>query len=356
MTGSARSVGVGVVGLGRISGAHLQGYRDSPAASVVAVCDIRDDIAATVAAEFGAQPHSSLSSLLSDPRIDLVDIILPHNLHVSAVLASIRAGKNVLVEKPLAPTTSACLELLSSARAAGVTLAVAENTRFVRAYQAAKSLLEAGTLGKIRLVRSFIYGTEVSRLADPSSWKGRAAGTIGGAILDAGAHTFYLLPWLVGRPTWVRAYHDRFVPQSEVEDYAIVHGKLESGAAFSSEFTFTAEMPWGERLEIYGSDASLIIDQNHDPAAVVYRGLDDHAGLAVEGVEYSQEWKLGSIAAAVRDTVEAIATGRTPAVDNRDTAYAVMIAELSYLSARSGGSTVDVPRDLGGIEQDQTLS
>jgi UDP-N-acetylglucosamine 3-dehydrogenase len=343
MAAAGLPVGVGLIGLGQISAAHLAGYRSSERAHVVAVCDMREEIAAELGSELRARSYTDFRELLADEHVDLVDIALPHHLHRPVALAAIEAGKHVLVEKPLAASSAECAAMVEAARAAGVMLGVAENTRFVDAYRLADEMLAEHQLGTIRLVRTFISGSEVRRLSDPTSWKGRIDGTVGGAILDAGAHSFYLLRWLFGPIRWLRADRARFIEASEVEDYGLVNGRLTSGAAFSAEFSFTAERPWGERLEVFGSSGTLIIDLLQDPPAVLYRGADDYLGSALDRISYAPStWKRESIAAGVRSFVESVVSASEPEVSVAEAAYSVMVAEKAYESAETGGEIVSL--------------
>jgi predicted dehydrogenase len=243
----------------------------------------------------------------------------------------------VLVEKPLALSSDQCRSLIEQARESRLALGVAENTRFVAAYVAVEGLLRSGALGEPRLVRTFISGSEVRRLRDTSLWKGRQAGSGGGTIIDAGPHSFYLLRWLLGELATVRAFHHRLVEESEVDDHAIVAGRLASGAIYSTEYTFTAEIPWGERLELYGSEGSVIVDQLSDPPVLHYAGAQSE-GRALADVPFNPgAWKLDSIAAGVLDFVEAVRDGRTPTVSGDDGLHGVLVAERAYESAAGGG-------------------
>ena len=327
-----------MIGLGIISAAHIEGYESSQTAELAAVCDVNLELLKTRAEELGATAFSRYAELLAEPRVSIVDVCLPHNLHYPVVRAALEAGKHVLVEKPLALTSKECLELIELADSTGVRLSVAENTRFVDAYLAAERLISAGELGETRLVRTFISGSEVQRLRNTELWKGRADGSGGGAIIDAGPHSFYLLKWLLGEFASVRGFHDQIVREAQVEDNAVVAGTLVSGALFRCEFTFTAEIPWSERLEVYGSKGSLIIDQLLDPPAVLFRGGKDYLGEPIPGVAHDPRgWKRASIAAGARDFAEAVTTGRVPTVDPRDGLYGVLIAERAYESAAAGG-------------------
>jgi predicted dehydrogenase len=340
----SRPLGIGLVGLGQISRAHRAGYAQAgERARVVAVCDQDEALAAEVAGELGARAYTSLDDLLSDAEVAAVDLTLPHHVHFPAARAALSAGRHVLVEKPLAPSSEECRSLIEQARESRLTLGVAENTRFVAAYIAVERLLRAGTLGEPRLARTLISGSEVQRLRDTSLWKGRQAGSGGGTILDAGPHSFYLLRWLLGELATVRAFHHRLVAESEVDDHAVVAGRLASGALYSTEYTFTAEIPWGERLELYGSEGSVIVDQLSQPPAIHYAGPSDREGHALTDVPYNPGgWKLESIAAGVLDFVDAIRAGRAPTVSGDDGLHGVLVAERAYESAAAGGVELDL--------------
>jgi predicted dehydrogenase len=133
------------------------------------------------------------------------------------------------------------------------------------------------------------------------------------------------------------------VQESDVEDHAVVAGHLASGAPFTTEYTFTAEIPWGERCEIYGSEGSLIIDQLCNPPAVYYHGACDYAGTSLPAVPYDpQRWKLASIVGGVQDFIHAIVEGRPPTVDPLDGCYTLKIVEAAYQSVAASGALIRV--------------
>ncbi|MFA5889787.1 MAG: Gfo/Idh/MocA family oxidoreductase [Actinomycetota bacterium] len=336
-------IGIGMIGLGLISWFHENAYDQSgEIVKIKATCDLDQERATQRAARWGATAYTDYRELLADPTVDAVDITVPHHLHVEIARAALQAGKHVILEKPLAPTSADAEELIALARASGVTLALAENTRFEGAYLSVARLLEEGALGDIRLVRTFIAGSEVERLSDTSSWKGRKSQTMGGAILDSGAHSFYLLRWLFGGVETVRATAAQLVPVSEVEDHAIVSGRLVGGGLYTTEYTFTAEIPWTERLEVYGSKGSVVVDQLANPTAIHYRGGTDVEGVTLDAHRDVALWKFNSVAAGVRDFAEALAAGRPHGVDPADGAYALRVAERAYASVAAGGAELSM--------------
>jgi predicted dehydrogenase len=337
-------IGVGIIGLGLISRAHIRGYQEAQRdAQIVAVCDSNESIADAAARNVGARRYTRHSELLRDPQVQVVDITLPHNLHYQVAKDAINARKDVIVEKPMTAKAKDGLELIQLSKEVGVRFTVAENTPFVAAYREVEKLIRQDIIGAPRLIRTLIYGSEVERLRDVSNWKGRTAGSCGGVIIDAGAHSFFLLKWLFGEIATVQATSAKLVEESEVEDHAIVTGRMKCGAIFSTEYTFTAEIPWGERLEIYGSTGSLIVDQVCNPPVVHFRSKNDTAGAAIETVLYDpKDWKAKSIASGVRDFIEALRENRPPRVDPRDGYYVLLVAEKAYESIAVLGKAVPV--------------
>jgi UDP-N-acetylglucosamine 3-dehydrogenase len=323
---------VGIIGLGTIHDGHVRGYQQaSDICRIAAVCDIDGSLAERRAAELGAVPYTDYEELLTSGDVDIVDVILPHNLHFRVARASMLRGKHTLVEKPMAVSAQEARQLLDLAEQRRVRFTVAENTRFVPAYLQALETLQAGVIGTPRLVRTLICGSEVERLSRPGSWKGRRDGSVGGAILDAGPHSFYLLEWLIAPVAELTASTAKLIESSEVEDYALVSGRLQNGARFTCEFTFTAAIPWNERLEIYGSDGSLIVDQLCDPPAVLFRpGADPET---VPGVPYApRAWKRNSIADGVEDFVRSVHSGVPPGVEPESGYRMLALVESAYSS------------------------
>ena len=341
---SSKKLGVGILGAGLIAPAHAAGFQEVPdLAQVVGVCDLDREKADNLAALFGARVYSDYHALIADSSVELVDVLLPHHLHLPTALAVLAAGKHLLLEKPAALTHPDSMAIVQAAQAAGVRFAVAENTRFVRAYVEAEKVIRSGRLGEITLVRTFLPANERIRLSSPDFW-GRQAEAGGGALIDSGAHTFYLLKWLFGEVRELTAFTSQiYRVESQVEDNADVRGRLACGAEFLSSFTFTAEVPHSERLEVYGAHGSLIIDQLVDPPAKLYGAPTDFDGTPLAGVEYDpMGWHYFSIVAEVADFVRTVCSDLPPTIDPLDCCYAVHVVEKAYESVRSGSRPVRV--------------
>jgi predicted dehydrogenase len=324
---------VGLIGLGSISFVHEAGFSEmGEVCQIAAMCDIHDEEVNNRTSMYeGCRGFTDYIALLDDPSIDMVDITTPHELHYPIAKAALERGKHVLVEKPITVQSEQGAELIELAKAKGLKFSVAENTRFVAAYRKAEEILQQGTLGDIWSVRTLIAGSEVYRIKDPSLWHGKAP--YGGVILDSAVHNFYLFKWLFGGVREVRGFAYKIVPEGEMEDNGLILGHLANGVEFQLNTSCTFEIPWTERVEIYGSKGGLLIDQNVNPVAKYYLGSNDIDGTVVEGVPYDPlGWKWTSMVGEIKDFVAAVLNDRTPTIDPADALYALRAVEAVYQS------------------------
>ncbi len=321
-------VRVGLIGLGSISYAHEAGYNDAgEQCEITALCDINEEEVNNRSGMYPeAKGYTRYQDLLDDPNLDMVDITTPHHMHYEIAKAALEKGKHVLVEKPITVRSAQGEELIALAKKAGVKFSVAENTRFVSAYQKAEEILHQGVLGDIWSVRTLIAGSEVYRIKDPNLWHGKAP--YGGVILDSAVHNFYLFKWLFGGVRDVLGFASRIVPEGEVEDNGLILGHLANGAEFQLNTSCTFEIPWTERVEIYGSQGGMIIDQLVNPVVRYYLGSGDIDGTIVEEIPFDPlGWKFASMVAEIGDFVAAVAEDRPPLIDPADALYAVRAVE-----------------------------
>ncbi len=335
------SLGVGVIGLGRISPSHLSGFLKAEDCRLVAVCDRDERKLKDVQSRMNVRSTADHHELLRDPEIEAVALLLPHQVHYAIAKEALEAGKHVLVEKPFTIRESEAQELIDLAKSKGLIVALAENTRFVRAYVAAEKMVRNGELGEIRLVRGFIPDQILDEWADePDGWKRQPNGAA--VITDCAPHMLYLLIWLFGKIDSLQAISQRYPTEIELETHGIIAGRLANGGLFSIEVASVTEYPRGERVEIYGSKGTLVIDQVLDPPAVFYRGDKDPKGTPVEGVSYDLGgWKRRSIEDGAADFVAAVRAGHQPSISLDDARYTVRLLERAYESIARNGARVN---------------
>jgi len=192
-----RTIGIGVVGLGRGFTLTLPALAATPGITLAAAFDVRSAALEKFSAELGGRAYDHFDDLLLDPNVDAVYIASPHELHAPQTIAATTAGKHVLVEKPMATNSADCREMVRAAAAAGVVLVVGPSHGFDPPVQRAADLIRSGTYGQIRLVNAlnftdFVYRPRRPEELDPS--KG------GGVIYSQGSHQFDVVRRLVGQP------------------------------------------------------------------------------------------------------------------------------------------------------------
>lgn len=339
---TTRPLRVGIAGLGLIARTHATAYRAmNDVVELAAACDVNPAVAAAFTEEFGGEPTTDLDAMIADPTIDVIDLILPHFLHHEVALKVLSAGKHLLMEKPIAPTFAQAIDIYRTAQRSGVHFMVAENSRYMAAYQAVERLVREGAIGEVIHARTTLRSNEKAHLSEPGNWRTKYE-LGGGLVLDTGAHSFYLLAWLLGEIESLRGVGKKlFALPNEIEDTAEVSGRMRSGAHFSCTFTSVSEVPHSERLELYGTTGGILVDQMTNPVATLFRGAHDYRGETIE-VPYGPDawhpggWHFESVLVEVTDYIQSLVDGRAPLIDARDTVYAVRAVEAAYESIRSG--------------------
>ncbi len=345
-------IGIGLIGTGTIGwSGHFPGYAEIPReAKVVAICARNESVLSAQAEQSGAAPYTDYRGLLNDTDVDAVDICLPHSLHAKVALASLEAGKHVLVEKPLTLTLGEADRIIETAKGRGLKLMVAENMRFVRAYEVAKGLIDKGEIGKISYARAYAGGPN-DQLMDPKDWRGKLDLAGGGTMIDDGIHCFYLLRWLVGDVNRIFASTNKFVRESprEVEDNAVGTIWFSNGAMGVFSFSNTTASPWTEQVELFGTEGSIHLDMSlnqplrffsNKRSLKVAQGESSPDGIVCwqePMVEHSvQDWVNAAVKREVKHFVDCIREGTEPLVSGEDGKKALELVLKAYESARLG--------------------
>ena len=158
LTGMAADVlRIGIAGLGRAFAIMLPTLRAHPRVEVVAAADPREAARRRFAADFGGAAYATVDELCADPRVDVVYVASPHALHAAHASAAARAGKHVLVEKPMALTLADCDAMVDAAGAAGVCLIVGHSHSFDAPVARARALIASGAYGRVRMITALNF-------------------------------------------------------------------------------------------------------------------------------------------------------------------------------------------------------
>jgi phthalate 4,5-cis-dihydrodiol dehydrogenase len=190
-----RAIGLGVAGLGRGFSLMLPTLDTDPRVKLVAACDSRAEARERFAAAYGARPYDTVEALCRDREVEAVYIATPHQFHAAHALATAKAGKHMLIEKPLAVSLEDCAAMDAAARAAGVHIVVGHSHSFDAPVRAAKRLIDGGAYGPLRLVTALNFTDFMYRPRRPEELD-TAQG--GGVVFSQGAHQIDVARYLAG--------------------------------------------------------------------------------------------------------------------------------------------------------------
>jgi predicted dehydrogenase len=244
-----------VVGIGFGQHVHVPAFRADPRARVDAICATSEARARAVADRLSIpRAFGDWRALVDDPELDVITVAVPPQTQAQIALASVRAGKHLFAEKPLAGTAEEAGAIVDAADASGVVGAMDFEFRAVPAWQRARDIIQSGQLGPIRCAfMTWRVETMAYRTAG-SGWKLEEGG---GTLNLFASHSLDSVLWLFGP---VRRLAAHLQPSTGVEARADLWLELASGAPVS--ISIAADLPGGSghRVEVYGAAGSLFLD------------------------------------------------------------------------------------------------
>src|SRR5262245_14939118 len=215
------AIGFGLIGCGMISRFHSKAVADIKGAKVVACFDSFPSSADKLAAEVNCTAYHNLDAMLADPAVNVVTICTPSGAHMEPAIAAAKAGKHVIVEKPLEITISRCDAIINACKTTGVTLSTIFPSRFHESSQLMKQAVEGGRFGKLTVGDSYVKWFRTQQYYDSGAWRGTWKFDGGGALMNQAIHSVDLLTWLMGPVTEIRGMTALLAHQRiEVEETA----------------------------------------------------------------------------------------------------------------------------------------
>lgn len=213
-----------VIGYGGMGGWHTQHLLKSDVFELAGIYDIKEERRA-LAESRGIHAYATREELLADPRIELVTIATPNDTHEEIAVAALRAGKNVICEKPVTLSMESLERMIAVAEECGKIFTVHQNRRFDVDYLAMKQLHDSGEIGDVIRLESRVHGSR----GIPSDWRGMKEYG-GGMLYDWGIHlidqVLMVLGWDVDT---VRCRMDH-ITNKEVDDGFQLEITFKSGA------------------------------------------------------------------------------------------------------------------------------
>lgn len=339
---------IAIVGTGNISPLHIKGYLEFPErCRIVALADIYSQKAEDKKNTYGldADVYDSIDGILARDDIDLISIATPPYTHAELAIRAMKAGKNVLVEKPMASSLEECDQMLRVAGETGMLLAQVAQNRFRTSVMAMENILKQKKLGKVLVAHVDSLWWRGHSYYD-LWWRGCWDKEGGGCTLNHAVHHIDMLCWMMGLPDRVTAVlgnvaHDN----AEVEDISMavlqykdgamaqvtsstVHHGEEQRVAFQGELA-SIQVPWRAHASISKNNGFPVI--NEDLEKELTAMYEQFPALPHEG-------HTGEIG----DVLTALENGTKPLITGEDGRKTVELITAIY-KAGSTGKTVDLP-------------
>jgi myo-inositol 2-dehydrogenase / D-chiro-inositol 1-dehydrogenase len=356
---SKKTVGVGLVGSQFITTIHAEALKTVPNAELVAVMSPTAGHAREFASRHRIPNYfTDLDAMLARGDIDLVVVGTPNVTHCDIAVRAARAGKHVIVEKPLCMNLAEADRMIGACEHAGVKLMYAEELCFTPKYVRMKKLLDEGALGKPVLLKQ---GEKHDGPHADHFWDVERSG--GGVTMDMGCHAIQFFRWLnPGSPvTSVYAQMNTSVHAAKTrgDDNAIILLEFANGVVAVAEESWTKLGGMDDRSEIHGSEGVAYADVLHGNSIPTYSAKG--VGYAVEKagntvgwsfVIYEEIWNYG-FPQEFQHFVDCVQHDRMPIVTGEDGRAVLEVIFAAYESAGSGRKillpskmTADKPIDL----------
>ena len=345
-----RPVKVGMLGAGFVANTfHMPSFREIEGAQVVAAFSYRKDIVEQFAKTWNIPKtyhgDDGIAKLCADPEVELVDIALPNNLHLTAATAAAEDHKNIVCEKPLARNQQEAKQMLDVVRKHNVQHFYAENHVFIPQIARAKALIDRGVLGQVFWVRcrEAHFGQHSAWFYDP-----KLAG--GGALLDLGAHAVEVARYLLGKkPVSVFGWASKLAHSTIGEDNALVLLKHKDSELAQAENSWVTRGGLEFHVEVYGGNGTVFVNISREAGISLFtaQGASKISGTG-ETITETTETKKGRVFPAlnehatlgfvdeIKHFLSSLSTGQK-AIETFEEGYLVnKIIDAAYRSAKSG--------------------
>jgi UDP-N-acetyl-2-amino-2-deoxyglucuronate dehydrogenase len=255
-----RKMKIGIVGTGAITGKHADAISEIENAELVALCSSSAERAKAAQEKFGIDAYSDISAFLTHPELDIVCICTASGHHLEAGLLAAKAGKHLLIEKPIEINLHRADQLIEACEENGVKLGVIFQNRFSADYIKLKAAVKDGKFGKLLMGNAHVNWYRAPEYYSTSPWKGTLQGDGGGAFMNQGIHTLDLLLDVMGDVKSVFAKVKTALHPIEGEDLGAALVTFENNALGNITASTALYPGLPERLEIFGKKGSAVLE------------------------------------------------------------------------------------------------
>jgi UDP-N-acetyl-2-amino-2-deoxyglucuronate dehydrogenase len=338
-------LGFAIVGTGMIANYHAQAIAQTPGARLVGVVSRSPDKGPVFAAKHGIPVlTTTVEDMVARADVHVLTVTTPSGAHLDPALAAIRAGKHVVVEKPLEITPARCDRIINAAAQHGVKVAAIFQGRFGDGAQKVKAALDAGRLGRMVLASAYVKWHRTTDYYQ-TAWKGTWELDGGGALMNQAIHGVDLLQWFAGLPVEVSGRFTRRVHTGiQADDTTVATLQFPDGALGTIEASTALWPGWSRRIELCGEHGSIALEDDTivkwdfaRPApgddAIRAAKRDDALG---SGAGNPGGISIAGHLRQITDLVEAVHGNRAPAIGAAEGRKAVALVHAIYESAKTG--------------------
>jgi UDP-N-acetyl-2-amino-2-deoxyglucuronate dehydrogenase len=324
-----------IVGCGHIAKKHADAIHNIEDARLVAVCDKIPESMEYYKDKYGVTAYTDLLEMLKNNDIDIINICTPSGFHANIAVEAAKAGKHIVVEKPISLTLEDADTIIRTCRDNNVKLTVVHPNRFRPAVKALKQLLEEGMFGKISHANATVRWNRNQAYYDQAPWRGTKS-LDGGVLMNQAIHNLDLLLWLVGDFIEVSSMNATRFRDIEAEDVSLGLVRFESGALGVIEAAVTIyPKNLEETLSIFGETGTVKIG---GPTANFFEHLNVESLSKEDTEQLIVTVKKNPIGkpgheCIIEDIIQAIKEDREPVVTGEDGKRALELVVDLYKAA-----------------------
>jgi UDP-N-acetyl-2-amino-2-deoxyglucuronate dehydrogenase len=337
------SIHVGLIGGGNITETHARAARAIPSVNIAAIYGTNARNVERLCNEHGGRPYQDFEAFLAHRPIDLVIIGSPSGLHAAEGIAAAKRGLHVLTEKPIDITTARADALIEATKQSHVKLGVIFQDRVKPDIQRLKQWIDQEVLGKLLFVDARVKWYRPPEYYGNSKWRGTLELDGGGALMNQGVHTVDLLLWLLGDVSRVQARTATLLHSIESEDTAMAILEFASGALGTLQATTAAYPGYPRRVEITGSQGTVILEHDRIVAADLrVRPADFASDAPVDTNPSASSAAVTDVRghqAILEDFLRAIEFDTKPLCDGPQGRKSVALIEAIYRASRQPGGS-----------------
>lgn len=257
-----KKINFGIIGLGAISNTHIKAVKKTKGAGLVAVCSRSPEKVRLRAEELEVRGYTSFEELLRDSEVDAIIILTPPYTHAEIGIRSARAGKHVMIEKPIDIDEEKAKELIDTCEEKGVKLTVISQMRFGKAITKVKRKIEKGDFGKIVLIRASMKWNRSRKYYESKLGETEEGKKGRGVLINQAIHFLDLIRWLGGEYEGAYLFKKTVKPDLPIEDTVVGVVKFKNDAVGVLEATTATCRNLFNVLEVHGTNGSVVIKNN----------------------------------------------------------------------------------------------